>query len=271
MTTVTETFTSEEIVKINSAKTELQNIIKSASIYEYHSYNPIKCALLRTELADSDISKLVIAGGAIPSLLEKAAVHDVDVFVLDLNIDLFEKMIGNKTGPWVVKYFFDDKDDPRPDDYKNDHVFAVATNKSTMVQYILTDHKDRKSLLADFDYLHCTASYHESKLYINRETYDAIHKKQLIRQNKNRAPKAWREQKFMQRGWKNEADSMLESSKTLKEILTDNLKQIQSSPYLIKGNSNAITWNNPKKPYSYQDLEDDLRNLLAEDPYLQTK
>jgi arabinogalactan endo-1,4-beta-galactosidase len=38
-------------------------------------------------------------------------------------------------------------------------------------------------------------------LFISRETYDAIIKKQLICQNKKKKPKEWRLNKFLSRGW----------------------------------------------------------------------
>lgn len=240
-------FTNEEIVKISRAKDSLKTIINGTGIFEYHTFNFDDRKISKQKVIESTKSRMVIAGGAISSLLNGEQLNDVDVFILDFDIGLFQLLTHQKNGPWVVKYFLDEDDDPRPDDYKNEHVFATATNHELNIQYILTDHKNRKALLDDFDYLHCTASYYEDKLFINRETYDAITKKMLIPQHKNKKVKSYREQKFRHRGWKNEMDVLIESpSKTLKEILQDKLVN-------VRGNTPVDAWNVAAKKTNWID------------------
>lgn len=253
-------FTPEEIVKITDVKNKLESIIKSTGIYDYHTFNFDDRKLIKQEVIYNTKSKMVIAGGVIPSLLHMEPINDVDVFILNFNIGLFHLLIHQKNGPWVVKYFLDEDDDPRPDNYKNDHVFATATNPELKIQYILTDHKDRKALLDDFDYLHSTASYYDNKLFINRETYDAITNKRLIPQHKNKKTKQWREDKFRNRGWKNEMDVLIEGpTKTLKDILQDKLDNLRNPQ--------------PVNPWAGMKLEAKLNELLNNgvDPFLQTR
>jgi len=199
------------------------------------------------------------------SILNGEQLNDIDVFVLNMNLDLFQDLISEKTGPWLVNYFFDEDNDPRSDDYKNDHVFATATNGEMKVQYILTDHKDRKSLLADFDYLHSTASYHDGKLFINRETYDAIMNKTLVRQHKNKKVKAHREQKFVQRGWRTEEEAFIDSpSKTLKEILQNKLDNVRNpiQHAATKAMVDAMTKSYDTYSIHGPDITDELEELL---------
>lgn len=287
-----KTFTNEEIVNISHAKNRLESIIKDTGIFELHTYNIEKQKILKRPVLDGVRPEIVIAGGVIPSILNGEQFNDIDVFILDMNLGLFQRLVGEKTGPWLVKYFFDEDNDPRSDDYKNDHVFATATNGEMKVQYILTDHKDRKSLLADFDYLHSTASYHNGKLYINRETYDAITKKTLVRQHKNKKIKPHREQKFTQRGWRTEEEGWIDSpSKSLAEILKDNLKNLKQISVDAPVTKSLIddTWKNAARKTNWIDtvvarvddpwknadttLEEEMKAILNNgiDPYLQTR
>lgn len=248
------TFSQEEIDAINDAKKQLQSHLNATKALEVREYLVAEKAFRPVNLIPENMNKLVVAGGCIPSFILKEMVHDIDIFILDMNISLFEDLVALKTGPWVVKWFMDPNEDDRSDDYKNEHIFATATNKRTKIQYILTDYTSRKELLDHFDFLHATASYHNGKLYINRETFDSIMKKQLVRQNKKIAPKQWRVQKYVDRNWKTEEQGMLENSKSLADILKDNLKYLKT-PW--DGKVSAITddpwkdaadktnWNNP--------------------------
>lgn len=219
-------FTNEEITNISTAKERLQKMAQHTGIYCFSSYN------FATDKYSSDPlmtpeenTKLVVTGGVIASLLLDENVNDIDVFILKKDLSLFNRLINMKPGNWSVRYFFDLDNDDREEEYHNPHVFAIATEiGARKVQYILTDFNDRKSLLHDFDFLHCTASYHEGMLYINRETYDAIINKKLVPQDKNKAIKRNREQKFIDRGWSTPIDDLIKApSKTLKEILENNL------------------------------------------------
>lgn len=224
-------FTADESAAISAAKQKLQHFVMKGGVYRFGSFN------FSTEtysegpiMTPEENTLMVVAGGVIPSILLHELINDIDVFILKKNIELFHKLVAFKPGDWTLRYFFDENNDSRADDYKNPHVFATATNKETKVQYILTDHVDRKSLLSDFDYLHCTASYHEGSLYINRETYDAIMNKTLVRQHKNKKPKVHRTNKFIERGWKSEEQAMYDNThtKSLKDILTEQLTNLRT-------------------------------------------
>jgi len=141
----------------------------------------------------------VIAGGVFASLINDEAIKDIDVFILNKNVSVYAHLTDN---PAIHDKFA--IHDSRAGGYlQNPHVHGVATNLDTKVQYILTDHKSRGELLADFDYKHCTVSYvpKEMKLYITRKAFDAIRKKELI-VNGDKEPKAWRMEKFIKRGWR---------------------------------------------------------------------
>jgi hypothetical protein len=223
-------FNVDESAAISAAKETLQKAVMAGSVYRFSFYNFLTDTYHTDAIMTPEENTLmVVAGGVIPSILLKEQINDIDVFILKKNIELFRKLIDFKPGNWTIRYFFDEDNDTRSDDYKNPHVFATATNKETKVQYILTDHVDRKSLLSDFDYLHSTASYHEGSLYINRETYDAIMNKKLIRQHKNKKIRAGRANKFISRGWQSEEDALLNSPiKSLKDILTDQLHNLRT-------------------------------------------
>lgn len=154
--------------------------------------------ILRDLAGHTDI---VIAGGFFASVFNVETPNDTDVFILNNNVSKFSYLIyTNEPDPsgavWSVR------NDAGPY-LKNPHIKATALNKDTKVQYILTDFTSRKELLADFDFVHCTTSYvpGEDKLYITREAYDCIMKKEL-RNNKKDKPADWRIDKFMSRGWR---------------------------------------------------------------------
>jgi hypothetical protein len=281
-------FTIEETVAINAAKLDLQTYLKGSKAYEMHSYHPEQQKIVPTNLSPESERNVVVAGGCIASFLLKEQINDIDVFILNNDIDLFEDLMTLKTGPWVVKWFFEPTEDPRQDDYKNENILATATNAYTKIQYILTDYTSRKELLNHFDFVHATASYYEGKLFIHREAYDSIMKKQLVRQHNNIAPKQWRVEKYRAKNWKTEEDALIEGpTKTLKDILRGNLENLKKHPVdgwtaagknthwydnmadaMVKGNATYSTNN------TGMSLNDDLNALFDPtdvDPYLQTR
>lgn len=141
----------------------------------------------------------VIAGGVFASLINDAAIKDIDVFILNKNVSVYAHLTDNarNSDPWVIR-------DRGADNYlKNPHIHGTAFNTKTKVQYILTDYATREDLLKDFDYKHTTVSYvpKEMKLYITRGAFDAIRNKHLIVNGDNKA-QHWRQSKFENRGWK---------------------------------------------------------------------
>jgi hypothetical protein len=187
----------------------------------------------------------VIAGGYFASAFRDEPFNDIDVFILNNNVGVYQALTDYpmRTTKWKIR----DKDAGQY--LQNPHIHGTATNTSTKVQYILTDYTSRKELLDHFDYLHATVSYvpKEHKLYITRGAFDACRKKQL-RVNGNNVPKQWRYEKFMNGGW------------TDKDV-----KYTVDSPRLSDYNLGIQDSYNQLIQESIADM---LHNI---DPYLQTK
>lgn len=183
---MTDVFTLAESENIITTKTAIKKLILDKHIFRGQSGLPL--------------GDVVIAGGFFASMLKLDPYNDVDVFILNKNAELYKHLTYvNESDPtgsvWttngeVTRYL------------NNPHILATATNKNTKVQYILTDFRTRKELLSDFDFVHCTVSYDATSdnLFITREAYDCIVKKEL-RNNKKEEPAMWRKDKFLSRGW----------------------------------------------------------------------
>ncbi len=222
-------FSVEETSHLQKVKKNLLTILDSSQAIGYfelvmneNTFKPV-----RNIPTIDEIEKIVVAGGCITSIIRNDHVNDIDVFVLGSDFDLFHKLFRQKGSQWHVKYFIDPDLDSREDDYKNDHVLAVAFNADSKVQYILTDHSTRKELLEDFDFIHCTASYCNGSFYINRETYDSIVTRRLVPVNKKKKIKRPRLDKFLSRGWSIDEDSLAKDPimKTAKDRLLERLEQ----------------------------------------------
>lgn len=162
----------------------------------------------------------VVAGGFFASWLNNEEYQDIDVFILNNSRYVFDSLtydVKTNTSNWVVR--------KQAGTYlKNPHILETATFVPNKVQYILTDYTSRKELIDSFDYKHTTVSYdpHEDKLYITPKTYQVIRNKELVI-NGNNIPDAWREEKFVNRGWKkvnripNEYTSLKESFQHLND------------------------------------------------------
>jgi hypothetical protein len=221
-----EDFTRKEVRHIADVKQKLERLINDVGLFERRHPSWDKSDTVTT---DSNYNRvfMVVAGGCISSLLRDEVINDIDTFLLkdeSFNPEsptphnMFENMIRHKPGTWSVKYHLDEDDD-----YSNEHIFATARNHDSKVQYIKTDFTDRKALIDHFDFIHCMASYHDGRLYISHQTYDAIMNKHLII-NGNKKVKKWRLDKFRQRGWKTQEDLLIEAplkskSKSLEEML----------------------------------------------------
>jgi hypothetical protein len=174
-------FNSAEMSVIEAVKTNIQLFMNARSIF----WNGIT-------------ADCVIAGGYFASAFRDETFNDIDVFILNNNVAVYESLtdFGLRTTKWKIR----DRDAGRY--LQNPHIHGTATNMETKVQFILTDYTSRKELLDSFDYLHTTVSYvpKENKLYITRGAFDACRRKSL-RVNGNNVPKQWRESKFLNRGW----------------------------------------------------------------------
>lgn len=172
-------FEDHEIVNIKSLKTlawgkwgALQSLMPSASIIE---------------------NNLVIAGGCFTSWFHGDEPKDIDVFFYgdDDQRDYFATLLErlNNTHPCVRSQY-----------NVNNNQITDVYNELSGFQFILTKYKTREEIIKHFDYAHCMVSFDGEKLYISRETYDAIKKKHLIVNNQERVAE-WRTAKFLARGF----------------------------------------------------------------------
>jgi hypothetical protein len=221
-----EDFTDKEVRHIADVKQKLERLIKDVGLYERRHPSWDKSEGVST---DDGYNRefMVVAGGCISSLLRNERYNDIDTFLLKnesfhpknpTQHNMLENMIRHKPGTWSVKYHLDEDDD-----YSNEHIFATARNHDSNVQYIKTDFTDRKALIDHFDFIHCMASYHEGRLYISHQTYNAIMNKHLI-VNGNKKVKKWRLDKFRGRDWKTKEDLLIDEpvkskSQSLEEML----------------------------------------------------
>lgn len=224
-----ETFSKKEIENIYRMKNEIEDLIKNKELFEYYIVSSPTATDKFTKHTYKNHPSFVIAGGVFASIFHKEKIFDIDVFILGErhiissedwitpNSDHFSSLIRYKEGRWNVKFRLDEDDK-----YHNPHVFGTATHKESGVQYIMTDHLTRQDLLKDFDFVHCTVSYHEGKLNINRGAYDAIANKHLVPQNRKKKIKQWRMEKFLSRGWWDENNPIVnQHGRTIKDIMEE--------------------------------------------------
>ena len=159
---------------------------------------------------------VVIAGGFFTSTIQNSEVKDIDIFVLNNDVSVYNSLTEGfarqeMAGPDTRRVI----DDPTGQKewsrseimrYKhNPNILDVINNNKTLAQYILTNYKTREELLNHFDYKHCKVSYvpHEDKLYINRETFDCIKTKTLKWNNKqlDNPRQIYRKNKLLNTGW----------------------------------------------------------------------
>lgn len=224
-----ETFSKKEIENIYRMKNEIEDLIKTKELFEYYIVSTPTATDKFTKHSYRNHPSFVIAGGVFASIFHKEKIFDIDVFILGErhiissedwitpNYDHFSSLIRYKEGDWYVKFRLDEDDK-----YHNPHVFGTASHKESGVQYIMTDHLTRQDLLKDFDFVHCTVSYHEGKLNINRGAYDAIANKHLVPQNRKKKIKQWRQDKFISRGWWDENNPIVnQTGRTIKDIMEE--------------------------------------------------
>ena len=151
-----------------------------------------------------DMKGVVVAGGCFASMINNEEIKDIDVFILDnyQNRSAVHEMINlanlsrNPNAKIGNNEYMDDK-----------KIEATITYYSSKIQFIVTQYKTRRELINNFDFKHCCVSYDytSDKLFLSRETFDAIKSKTLIQNDKKYGfPKKWRYEKFWKRGWKSE-------------------------------------------------------------------
>lgn len=223
-----ETFSKKEIENIYRMKNEIEDLIKTKELFEYYIVSTPTATDKFTKHSYRNHPSFVIAGGVFASIFHKEKINDIDVFILGEhhiissedwitpNYDHFSSLIRYKEGRWNVQFHLEEDDN-----YHNPHVFGTATHKESGVQYIMTDHLTRQDLLKDFDFVHCTVSYHEGKLNINRGAYDAIANRHLVPQNRKMKIKQWRRDKFRGRGWWDDDYQVNTTGRTIKDIMDE--------------------------------------------------
>lgn len=181
-----KTFSPYDQALINTAKMNLKQ--------KYWMYIP-------SELMYS--KNIVIAGGCWTSLFHGETPHDIDVFILN----------DNKTKGMVHTHIQQIRfKNPSSEIIKegatnymdNDSIEYTAFDTITKLQFITTKYNTRKELVSHFDMLHCCVSYTpwDDKLYISRDVYDIILKKEIRAQSGiMELVKPWRIEKMKERGW----------------------------------------------------------------------
>lgn len=173
--TVQNTFTDTEVAKIIEIKRQIFSVYEKIVWPDY----------------------FVIAGGAFVSLFHGESVKDYDVFFL-----------ADPTRPDLHKIILDNLQKAYPGLIDNTHIYGRDNENITgvhdaynqKIQFIFTKFTKREEVIANFDYVHCMASFQKGKLYITRSIFDAVRDKKLIVNNTDRI-RSRRQEKFAKRGW----------------------------------------------------------------------
>ena len=152
-------------------------------------------------------NSLYVSGGVIPSILQGEAIHDIDIYSTDFTV-----MEG-------LVYQFETRFPDHimdVDDKYSQHVGkigkmitsnAVTLNLAPEVQLITKMCGPTNVVVQTFDFVHCSAYYSllDEKLYISRNQYECIVKKQLKVLNYSNLTEK-REQKFYNRNYQYATD-----------------------------------------------------------------
>lgn len=183
-------FSSKDALFINDVKTSVKNHITLLT--------PVPTAFLENS---------IVAGGCFASLLHMMSPNDYDIFILQndprreiLHADLLTQVKHDNQYTWNHNDNSEYMGNPNITD-----VFTCEYKDGAYrrYQFIFTKFNSREELINDFDFLHCCVSMQHNKLYITKQVFDAIRNKTLVENPKcNRRPKAWRIDKFIDKGWK---------------------------------------------------------------------
>lgn len=192
-------FSENETYNIEEAKREIKSYIRSRSL-----------------LWNGLTRNVVIAGGFFTSVMQNKTFKDIDIFILDNDIAVYNELTERQ---WPATMW---RRSEMMSYMHNTDILDVINNTRTQAQYILTKYKTREELIAHFDYKHCKVSYvpEDDKLYINRETYDCIKLKVLKWNNKqlDQPNQIYRKNNLLNQGWVFETDNTKQRS-YLDEIL----------------------------------------------------
>jgi hypothetical protein len=200
--TIVTSFTHEELTIIHSLKNEGEKAFLGLGvILKFFSYHDT------TQLEEIFLRHVVVTGGMFASLIQGEKVKDIDIYFLDYDgfLDELEKKGYRYFKEMILaagKTYEQGKGHLYSLDKKIVDVFTIVDSK---YQIMTTDHLKREDLVSNFDYKHCTISWHNGKLYLTEKAYRAAKRKLLI-PNRKEAVTEYREQKFLGRGYKKTTD-----------------------------------------------------------------
>lgn len=164
---------------------------------------------------------LIIAGGCFTSWIQGERPFDIDIFVTEdtpkntlVELDEFQETFSDKmiTSPYDGAAI-NDRIIGKPFSFRMvDFPFMLEGLKVSIgkynnrlfadVQIIRTSYANRKELISHFDFLHTKVSYDvdDDKLFISKDTLEAIQNKSLVPNGDNK-PRQYRYEKFKSRGW----------------------------------------------------------------------
>lgn len=193
----------------------------------------------------------VVAGGCFVSWHHYTSPKDIDVFVL------YNSLAQQILDDYLDKQGFTMKNSEylKQSNKGAKHVQKIweGNHLGVQFQFIFTDCSTREELLADFDFKHCMTSYHNDKLYITRNIYNAIRDRVLIVNNaENIMP--WRIEKFKEKHFTFPA----ENGETLGDILARALDNVRKKSTIdlshIRTNGpKMVNWRALKSRPSQQD------------------
>jgi len=146
---------------------------------------------------------IVIAGGCWTSLFHGDTPRDIDVFILNdkktkgvLHTHIQQVKFKNPSSEIIKEGSSNYMD--------NDSIEYTAFDTITKLQFITTKYPTRKELVEHFDMVHCCVSYTpwDDKLYISRDVYETIMKKEIRAQSGvMELVKPYRIIRMQERGW----------------------------------------------------------------------
>lgn len=212
-------------MSFNDVETIAITIAKNGLKQEIKDHNILKTDQFLTRIGGWRYN-LVIAGGYFTNTLQGIPFKDIDIFILNNDVGIYNELTAGFIAQQVVPkapplpldvtqtIVFDDepREWSRSEIMKyihNKNIVDVINNNKTKAQYILTKYHTREELLSHFDYKHCKVSYvpDDDMLYINRETYDCIKNKVLKinnDENMKQPNQKYRLSKYLKAGWTQE-------------------------------------------------------------------
>lgn len=214
-----DVFNGLETANLQKVKAKLVDIINRYDIFNEKPGSSIYTNASSVHLQNN----CVFAGGFFSSSLLNEEYNDIDLFILNSDRNYYQELLchynkarGDLESALSPNVFSQEnykndrwtfRNNEKSNNYlNNDSVIYTAFDHATRVQYILTRHKSRQELLADFDMSHCTVSYVHGaarNLYITRKAFDAIKNRKIIPHNRVSygKMKLGRMAKLIKNGW----------------------------------------------------------------------